>query len=71
MKSPLKDNPLRNPGQSLDKEIFDFFYDEMLMYFVIAITAVAMALAEWFRWYFHRPPSPFIYSIIAILAIAL
>ncbi len=34
MKSPLKDKPLRNPGQSLDRRIFDVILDQQIKYVI-------------------------------------
>jgi len=70
MKSPLKDNPLRNPGESLDKEISVLLYDEVLLYVLLSLLMVAMALEEWLRWYLNSPPSPFVFSVMAITAVA-
>ena len=70
MKSPLKDNPLRNPGESLDEEIADFLYDEVLTYIFVSILMVSIAGLEWAKWYLKTPPSPWLYSFFALLTIA-
>jgi hypothetical protein len=70
MKSPLKDNPLRNPGESLDKEITEFLYDEVLTYIFVSILMVSIAGLEWAKWYLKTPPAPWLYSFIAFLTIA-
>ena len=69
MKSPLKDNPLRNPGESLDRKIDDFVYDEILLYLFIGILMFTTSLTEWFRWYYSVPPNPFVYTIVAVIVI--
>lgn len=69
LKSPLKDKPLRNPGQSLDNELSDLLYDDVMGHFITALIVTILALLEWHRWYFKLSPSPWIYSIIAIIVI--
>lgn len=70
MKSPLTDNPLRNPGESLDKRISKFIDDEILTYFLVSIVIVILASMEWVRWYLDTPPSPIVYSFFAIISVA-
>jgi hypothetical protein len=70
MKSPLKDNPLRNPGESLDKEIHEFLYDEVMQYLLMSLLMVALALEEWLRWYLNTPLSPLLFSFMAIATVA-
>jgi hypothetical protein len=67
-KSPLKDKPLRNPGQSLDGQIDDLRLD-MLQPFLVATMLVVLALLEWFRWYRASPPNPIFYSLVAVAGI--
>jgi hypothetical protein len=57
-KSPLKDRPLRNAGQSLDEEIEKRFSEQVAMYaFGIMIFLYVIAM-EWYRWYLDLPPNP-------------
>lgn len=70
MKSPLKSNPLRNPGDSVQEELSDLFVDKVLYHLVVAGFLIMLALVEWSRWYFQKPPSPLFYTIIAIAYIA-
>ena len=69
MKSPIKDKPLRNPGESLDDQIWDFFYDEIFKYFFISFFLIMMAGMEWLHWYFKSPPSPWLFSFIALITV--
>lgn len=69
MKSPIKAKPLRNPGESLDSELRDVVYDEIIYHFMISIFLVIMAALEWRRWYAQTPPSPLGITIVAILVI--
>jgi hypothetical protein len=69
MKSPLKDKPLRNPGESLDKEIENVFYDEIITYFSVSLFSILWAMLEWYRWYLKLPYKPWVYSIVALIMI--
>jgi hypothetical protein len=67
--SPLKDAPLRNPGQSLDAKIDDLRLD-MLQPILVATMFVALSAMEWFRWYRNDPPHPILFSCLAAGGIA-
>ncbi|MFA7267729.1 MAG: nuclease-related domain-containing protein [Sterolibacterium sp.] len=69
-RSPLKDKPLRNPGQSVYKQRFDLAFDKVLGPCLIALIFILMAGMEWWSYFNPRPPSPFIYSFFALTAIA-
>lgn len=69
-KSPLKDKPLRNPGQSIDESIDKLINDEALKYIIISTFCIVLAITEWWRWYANLPYSPGIYTAIAIMATA-
>lgn len=58
MRSPLKVNPLRSPGESTEREIERVFDDQVISYLFAAFVLVILTLLEWFRWYFQTPPSP-------------
>lgn len=45
-RSPLKDNPLRNPGQSLDEEIHKIIEDDASPFFVAPIVSIIYAAIE-------------------------
>jgi hypothetical protein len=66
--SPIKDAPLRNPGQSLDVQIDDLRTD-MLGPILMATMFVALSAMEWFRWYRDDPPHPLLYSLVAGIGI--
>lgn len=70
-KSPLKANPLRLPGQSLQKQIDDYFEEQMLFPYMMALLTVMWAGYEWaiFLEYMKRP-SPLMISIIAVGLVA-
>ena len=66
--SPLKDAPLRNPGQSLDVQIDDLTTD-MLGPILMATMFVTLSAMEWFRWYRDDRPHPLLYSLVAGIGI--
>lgn len=68
-KSPIKDKPLRLPGQSLEEERRRLFEDKIETPLLLAIFFVLLAAMEWWRLYFDQPPSPVIFSVSAALAI--
>lgn len=68
-RSPLKDKPLRNPGQSLDEERFDLAYDRIFTPFAIAVLLVILAAIEWWRYFNPHPPKPVLYSVFALLGV--
>lgn len=69
-RSPLKDKPLRNPGQSVSKQRFDLAYDKVLSPIFLALFLTLMAALEWWSYFYPRRPSPFINSFFALAAIA-
>lgn len=68
-RSPLKDRPLRTPGQSIDAEIRRVIEDGYEQYAVVALFLVLLAALEWWRWYAAKPPQPLLFSLAAIVAI--
>jgi hypothetical protein len=64
--SPLKDRPLRNPGQSLEAQLDDLRDRKILLPILTAGVLILLAGLEWFRWYRDTPPQPAIYSLFAI-----
>ncbi len=68
-KSPLKDKPLRNPGQSIDEQLRDLFDDRLLAPLMIALFLLLLAGMEWWRYYKPVKPAPFVFTAIAVLAV--
>ena len=69
MKSPIKDKPLRTPGESLDKKITDLIFDEGIQYLLMSALFLMMAVMEWIHWYSKAPPSPWLFSFMALIAV--
>jgi len=65
-RSPLKEKPLRLPGQSLQEEI-DRRFDKMLEPMFLMVLAIFVAVIEWIRVIFKTPPQPITFTVIAIL----
>ena len=64
--SPLKDNPLRNPGQSVQEEIDKIFDEKVIMLIIAPALFIYAAAMTW--WYKHtsKIPNPALLIIIAI-----
>src|ERR1035437_3348319 len=66
-KSPIKDLPVRMPGQSL-RERIEYLVDEDAMpWVIIAFCMIIVAFLEWIAVFFHTPRSPWPFTIIAVL----
>jgi hypothetical protein len=68
-RSPLKDRPLRNPGQSLDEQIRDLISDYAWGPLVFVLFMVLVTALEWLRYYHSLPPKPWLYSSVAVPAL--
>ena len=67
-RSPLKDKPLRNPGQSLDEKILDVLFDNMMAPALLALVLTVIACMEWAKAIYAIPPAPKLYTGIAFFA---
>ena len=68
--SPLKHEPARLPGQSVDEEIgrvVDRFLSERM---AIVTMFVVIAIYDWIRWYTDTPINPYLTSALAAVAAA-
>ena len=66
-KSPLKRNPLRTPGQSLDEELNTVLIDEVIPYITYPILLVVLAIWSWLYWLkVIEPANPLVVTAIAI-----
>jgi hypothetical protein len=63
-RSPLKDKPLRMPGQSLDNEI-DRIQRNIFVYIGLASILITLAFYEWWHWYRNLPPQPIAAIVVA------
>lgn len=67
-RSPLKDPPLRNPGQSLDEEMHTFFDDQATLPFMVVLGLWTVTLVEWFGYWRTAPRQPWIFTVFALAA---
>jgi len=69
-RSPLREKPLRVPGQSLDEAIQRLREDALLNYLFYAAAFVAFAFAEWVRWLTSAPYQPVLITVAALIVLA-
>lgn len=68
-KSPLKNKPLRNPGQSLDEELEKLFDDQVLPYLLFPAFFCVLAVVEWVAYLRDAPRQPILYTLIAVISV--
>lgn len=68
-RSPIKDKPLRNPGQSLDEQLDELVIDKVTQPLVTALVLVVLAALEWSHYYFPQKPSPILYTVGALVGV--
>lgn len=68
LRSPIKDRPLRSPGQSLQAEIETLISEGVIPYFVAAALLVFVAALEWIGALRHAPRQPWLYTLMAAVA---
>ena len=66
LRSPIKDKPLRLPGQSLDEERRAIWEDKIDVWAMLAVVFFVLAAFEWFRYFRPMPPQPWPVTLIAI-----
>jgi len=69
-RSPLREKPLRNPGQSLQEEIWNL-WDSLISPITYSAGFVGLAIYEWYRKFVDVPPNPYLVTVVAIIAIGL
>lgn len=67
--SPIKEPPLRVPGQSIQREIYRVLIDELFVISFVIAFAVIWPTYEWFRWLTKASPSPWLATVLAIFAL--
>jgi hypothetical protein len=66
-RSPLRQKPLRNPGESLQVERQNLLVEEFLPCVALATVVALFAAYEWIRWSFALPPQPLLVTTLALL----
>ena len=69
MNSPLKDRPLRYPGESLDREIESWVGQTAMSYYMAAALLTFLACMEWIGYFNESPRHPILYSVAAAIAL--
>jgi Nuclease-related domain len=69
-RSPIKDKPLRLPGQSLMEERDAIWNDKLGPWALVAAFFVVLAGWEWFRYFHPVQPNPILVSACALVALA-
>src|SRR5450759_4053360 len=64
-RSPLTGKPLHNPGQSLDRQVADYFDDQIMLPILGVILFWMMAMLEWYRYFVPQSPHPGLYTVMA------
>ena len=67
LRSPIKQKPLRSPGDSLRDAAIEVWDSEFTAWLVVVFVAVALAGWEWWRWFFTFPPSPWTVTAVALV----
>lgn len=68
-RSPLKDKPLRNPGQSVREERMDIVFDKLLPSLMACTLLGTMAMLEWLRYFYPAKLQPWVATTIAVSAL--
>lgn len=68
-KSPIKDKPLRFPGQSLEEARHKLFEDKLETPLLLAGFFIVLSALEWWRYYSQKPPSPVVFTVFAALLV--
>jgi hypothetical protein len=68
-RSPLKQQPLRVPGESLAEERNRILYDRVLPYAILAIFLILYAGLQWWESFTKSPPQPSVATFFAVCAV--
>lgn len=66
--NPLKNPPLRLPGQSDEMKIRSLEMS-IVLYVAMAGLFIVLAISEWWRWYRNLPPNPIFFLFLALIAV--
>lgn len=68
-RSPLKDKPLRNPGQSVRRARLDIVFDQLMAPLLILMVVLTWAMVEWARYLVPIKHVPWLQSAVALVAL--
>ncbi len=69
-KSPINKPPLRNPGQSLDRELDDHFVDHLLVPIMAIAFSLLLIALEWWRYLNPKVTDPWAITIVGGFVVA-
>lgn len=70
-RSPIKERPLRAPGESVQAEVDRFLIENMVAWWMFPIFCLIIVVLEWLRWLFKWPPQPVPITVAAVGASAI
>lgn len=68
-RSPLREAPLRLPGQFIQDEIDRVFENRVIFPIIITGGFISLALADWVRYFSTKPLNPWLSSVVALGAL--
>jgi Nuclease-related domain len=68
-RSPLTDKPLRNPGQSLERQRDGILYEKILFPALMAWFLICFIAWEWWNYFHPAPRNPIILTVMVIIAV--
>ncbi|MGA9852033.1 MAG: nuclease-related domain-containing protein [Gammaproteobacteria bacterium] len=68
-RSPLKDKPLHNPGQSLEHQIYNLIVDKFMAPLLMLLVFGLLAGLEWWNYYHPVKTKPILSIVILVLVI--
>ena len=66
-KSPIEDNTLRYPAQSLDEKLDDLFIEKFLPYIIAPAIFITIAFNSWIAYFNKTIPNPYLLTGLAII----
>jgi hypothetical protein len=69
-RSPIREKPLRQAGQSLVEQRGKIWDDQIEPYLIMSVVSLLLAGWEWYRYLFELPPLPWLLTAVAIVTIA-
>ncbi|MDP1732762.1 MAG: nuclease-related domain-containing protein [Sulfuritalea sp.] len=68
-RSPLKEKPLRNPGQSVRRALMDIVFDKLMAPLLLVTVAIAVVVMEWIRYFFPLKAMPWLPTALGLAAL--
>lgn len=69
-RTPLKDKPLRQAGQSIREELESIWDNKIIPWYLAAAAFFCVAINEWVHYLMATPPMPWIMTIAALVPIS-